>query len=238
MRTFPLLLFAAWYGAAWAQIPKIDPPPSLPNAQAVFLFDGAALPKDWKLMNPVENHWTMQPKRKSLLIATLKGTCVSSKDSRNFLVLDRPLPTDDFEVALHASALFQTHGGQIALALWSDDANYFWLTFQGDSYLGSVQLRSYFQKVFNGQVTGSFSQNIAGGNEVYLRIARDGNEFSGYFAVADPSKPLDPAKIPWVQLGTLPGIKFAGKLALCAVNFEDGAPEVGAEFYSVTLRPK
>lgn len=238
MNTLAALLFASLSGAAFAQIPTVDRPPSLAGGQFTMLFDGSILSKEWKMVNPVEDHWTMQPKRKSLMIATQRGACVSGKEGKNLLVLDRPLPTDDFEVIVRVLADFQSHGNQVGMALWADDANYFWVTFQGDNVYGNVQRRSYFQKVSQGQVTGTFSQDIAGAKEIYLQIVREGNEFSGFFAPIDPAKPFDQGKIPWIHLGTLPGIRFTGKLALCAVNDEDGAPEVGAEFYSVTVRPK
>ena len=70
-----------------------------------------------------------------------------------------------------------------------------------------------------------------------LVSVRDGNQYSGFLAAVDPANPFDPAKIPWTQLGTLPGIRFTGKLALCAVNYQD-APEASAEFYSVTIWPR
>jgi hypothetical protein len=238
MNVSAALLCAGLSGAAWAQIPTVGRPPSLPGGPDTMLFDGSALSKEWKMINPVEDHWTMQPKRKSILIATQRAACVSAKEGKNLLVLDRPLPADDFEVIVRASAELQTHGNQLAVALWSDDTSYFWVTFQGDNTFGNLQRRAYFQKVSQGQVAGTFSQDIAGANEIYLRIDREGNEYSGYFATANPGKPFDSGKIPWIQLGTIPGIHFTGKLALCAVNDEDGAPEVGAEFYSVTVRPK
>ena len=234
--TVRALLVASWAWLAGAQIPAVNSPPSPPAAGATILFDGASLPKDWKLLNPVDDHWTMQPKRKSLLIASQRAPCVSAEAGKNFLVYDRPLPADDFEVAVRLSADFQAVGNQIAVALWSDDKNYFRVIFEGDSYSG-LQRRFYFQKVAQGQLAGSFVSDIGASKEIFLRILREGNEYSGFFAAVDPAHPFDPAKIPWVQLGTLPGIRFTGKLALCAVNFADGAPEVGVEFYSVTIRP-
>ena len=237
MKALSTLLLAS-LTPAWAQIPTPGRAPALSDGQTTTLFDGSVLPKDWKLVNAVEDHWTMQPKRKSLMIATQRAACVSAKGGKNFLLLDRPLPAENFEAIVRASAGIQTHGNQIALALWSDDANYFWVTFQGDNQYGNLQRRSYFQKVSQGKVTGSYAQDIAGATEVYLRITREDNQYSGAYAVVDPAKPFDPGKMPWMQLGTLPGIHFTGKVALCAVNSEDGAPEVGAEFYSVAIRSK
>jgi hypothetical protein len=234
MKLSAAFLFAILSGVMGTQLRQ---PPPLPESAVTTSFDGNALPKDWKLMNPVEDHWTMQPKRKSLLIVTQKTpSCVSGKEGKNLLVLDRALPTDDFEAIARISSDFSTHGTQLAIGLWNDDSNYFWVTFQGDNMFGNVQRRSYFQKISQGQVAGSFQQDIGNSNELYLRIAREGNEYSGSFAAVDPAKPFEAGKIPWSKLGTIPAIRFTGKLAICARTWEDGAPEAGAELYSVTVR--
>jgi hypothetical protein len=222
----------------WAQVPDVIKPPRPPAAGATILFDGVDLPKDWRFFNAVEDHWIMQPKSKSLMINSLRAPCVSAAAGKNFLVYDRPLPADDFEVVVKASADFQSIGNQISAALWSDDKNYFSAGFEG-YWSGGLQRHAYFQKVTHGESAGNtFAQNYGSSNEIYLRILREGNYYSGFFAAVDPAKPFDAAKIPWTQLGKLPGIRFTGKLALCAVNIRDDAPEVGAEFYSVTIRPK
>lgn len=232
-----VLIMVGLASLASAQIPSVNSPPPPPATGAGMAFDGSSLPKDWKFLNPVEDHWAMQPKRKSLLIATQRAPCVSSEAGKNFLVYDRALPADDFEVVVRVSADIQASGNQIAAALWSDDKNYFWIAFQSDDW-GGLQRRLYFQKVAQGQVAGNFVQDAGDSREVYLRFLRDGNEYSGFFAAVDPANPFDPAKVPWKLLGTLPGIRFTGKLALCAANYLDNAPEVGAEFYSVAIRPK
>src|SRR6202022_310025 len=106
-------------------------------------------------------------------------------------------------------------------------ANYFRMLMQQRLY-SSFQV--YFQKFSKGELAGGFSSGIT--TKVYLKIHREANEYSGYFANADPVKPEDIDKIQWTGLGTLPWIRFQPKLSLCAVNFQS-APEVVAEFYSV-----
>jgi hypothetical protein len=86
-------------------------------------------------------------------------------------------------------------------------------------------------------MTGNFSADLGYANEIYLRIGRDGNEYSGYYAIPDPAKPASVDQIQWTGFGTLPWIRFQGKLALCAGNYA-AAPEVSAEFYSVVIRKK
>ncbi len=179
----------------------------------------------------------MQPKRKSIMIETQTAGC-STKDGKNLLVLGKQLPADDFEVIVKASIHEQGAGNRIAMLVFNDDANYFWISFQhqGDC-CGGPPNYVYFQKYFQGQLTASFVNRVRIDN-VYLKIVRDLNEYSGYYAEMNPTKPDELDKIQWTGLGTLPWIRFPGKqLALCAGNYQD-APGVAAEFYSVWIRKK
>jgi hypothetical protein len=207
------------------------PQPAAPGAYYSGTFDGNELGKEWKLVNPDPNRWTMQPKRKSIMMITQSGAC-PSKDGKNQLILDKELPPEDFEVVVKASVRLQGDGNSISMVLLSDDANYFRVILQQDYYQ-----RVYFQKVFQSQVTGNFSADKTAG-EIYLKIARAGNEYTGSYATIEPAKPASADEVQWMGLGTLPWIRFQGKLALCAENFKPQAPEVSAEFYSVVIRKK
>jgi len=218
--------------------PKLPPPPvtkseaAAPGVYYSGTFDGNALGKEWKLVNPDPARWTMQPKRKSIMIITQKGGCLG-KDSKNLLVLDKELPADDFEVIVRASAQFQGEGTQVLMYLFTDEANYIVATLQQDRYA----IATHLSKVFQGQVNGQFGADV-GTHDIYLKVARDGNEYSGYFATIDPAKPADVNQIQWKGLGTLPWIRFQPKLALCACTGWGDPPQVSAEFYSVVIRKK
>ena len=206
-------------------------------------FDGSTLNREWKIVNPDPAKWTMQPRNKSVMIITQKGPCFNMKDSKNLLLLDKQLPADDFEVIVKASAQLQGVGNQIAMILFSDEANYFWmpLQFELGTYTG---IHVYFQKIFQGRQTGSFTSGSS--NHVYFKIERYGNDYSGYFANPELEKPVNVDQIQWTRLGTLPWIHFQPKLAFCAVNaFAPPTytglgepPEVAAEFYSVLIRKR
>ena len=196
-------------------------------------FDGNALSKEWKLVNPDPARWTMQPKRKSIMIITQKGGCLA-KDSKNLLVLDKELPTEDFEVIVKASAQFQGEGTQVLMYLFTDEANYIVATLQQDGYYVATHL----SKVFQGQVNGQFGADVHGAHDVYLKIDHDSNEYSGYFATIDPAKPVSVDQVQWVKLGTIPWIRFQPKLALCACIGWGDPPQVSAEFYSVLIHKK
>ena len=181
----------------------------------------------------------MQPARKSALIITQKGPCPNTKEGKNHLILDKQLPSDDFEVILKASALFQGAGSYIAMALFGDEANYFRAVLEQEDppCCNNSRFAAYFQRMLRGQITGSFRGNVGGTDEVYLKIDRVVNQYSGYYATNDPAKPVSADQIQWTKLGTLPAVGFQGRLALCAANFQD-APEISAEFYSVVIRKR
>ena len=117
------------------------------------------------------------------------------KDGKNLLVLDKELPADDFEVIVKASAKFQgREGNQIAIILFKDEANYFWMPVQNEySAVGNPPVHVYFQKLFQGRQTGSFESYSSA--QVYLKIERSGNDYTGYFANLDPAKPENVDKI-------------------------------------------
>lgn len=223
--------------------PKKDnsTPVKPPAAGAAFSegFAGSKLPADWKLMNPDEQRWTLQPNKKSLLIITQNGLLTDSKNLKNYLLLNRELPADDFELIVEESLQIQGAGNYAGIALFSDDQNYYWLDFQGDPWGGNIARTPYFCKIFQGKATNFEGERKFGHAEhpehIFLKIEREGNQFSGSYAFAD--KPMGVDEVPWVKLGTLPWINFHGKLMLAAANFQDG-PEVSAEFYSVLIRKK
>ena len=106
--------------------PPPPPPPASGPASGVYLFDGKELSKDWKLVNEDAAKWEMQPKRKSIMIETQTSGCLDLKTAKNLLVLNKQLPTDDFEVIVKASFQAQAGAGnEIAMILSSDPANYF-----------------------------------------------------------------------------------------------------------------
>jgi hypothetical protein len=212
------------------------PEPAAPGMFYAGNFDGSDLGKEWKLVNPDPDRWTMQPKRKSIMMITQPGGCPYKKDAKNELILDKDLPQGDFEVIVKASARFQAPGNRIAMILFQDEANYFWTVLQKDGSYGYPH-NLYFQKIFQGQTTGTFSKDTNYAGDVYLKIDRDGNEYTGSYAMIDPAKPGSTDQVQWTALGTLPWIRFQGRLALCADNFQ-AAPEVSAEFYSVAIRKK
>jgi len=148
-------------------------------------FDGNALSKEWKLVNPDPARWTMQPKRKSIMIITQKGGCLG-KDSKNQLFLDKELPADDFEVIVKASAQFQGQGTQVLMYLFTDEANHLVAFLQQQ---GGV-IATHFQKYFQGQQNGAFQADV-GAHDIYLKMDRESNEYSGYFATIDPAKPAN-----------------------------------------------
>jgi len=202
-----------------------------------YSFGAPQLGREWRVVNPDPARWVIEPRNQSIMIITHLGPCPSMKDGKNLLLLEKQLPTDDFEVIVKASIQLDD-GVRLAMVLFNDEANYFWMTLERGSYNlpGNAYKFAYFQKIFQGQLAGSY--RAESGDHVYLKIDRDGDEYTGSFASIDPTKLETPESIQWTKLGTLPWIRFQGKLALCAVNAWGNPPEVAAQFYSVLIRRK
>jgi hypothetical protein len=215
------------------------PPKPAPQTGAGYsgLFDQSELGKEWKLLNPDANRWEMQPKRKSIMLITHKGGCPNLKDGKNQLMLDRDLPADDFELVVKVASHFEVSGSFLAVNLVKDESNYFLIELYSENYLGEHRHSIYFTKHFEGQDAGHFQSVVGAARDAYLRITREGSQYSGSYALIDPAKPVGADQLQWVNLGTMPWIRLQPKLLLCAANYQD-APEVSAEFFSVTLRPK
>jgi hypothetical protein len=223
-----------------SKVEEIIPPPLL-GAGPYFSdsFSGSQLGADWKLMNPDPQAWTLQPKQKSLLIITQEGSLHDSKSLKNWLVLNKDPPSDDYEVITEASIQIQGIGNEVAMSLFSDDQNGFLVSFRGNEEYSSLRRRPLFRKVFQGKNTdfwGEFRAGAAAQSErIFLKIERDGNEYCGFYAFSD--KPANTDELKWAKMGTLPWINFHGKLVLYAANLQ-AAPQVGAEFYSLQIRKK
>ena len=227
--------------------PRKSPTPTIDKTTAAVApgganfshsFSGSQLSSDWKLMNADAQRWTMQPRQKSLLIQTQTGTLSDTKTLKNWLVLNRDLPADDFEIIVEASIQIQAIGNYVSIALVTDDQNYFSVSFQG--YCCGARRGPYFNKVFQGKNT-YFGGAVRGDGaatqpeHIFLKIEREGNQYSGFYAYED--QPTTVEQIQWAKMGTLPWINFHGKLVLTAANYQD-APEVAAEFYSVLIRKR
>jgi hypothetical protein len=224
----------------WAAEAQVKPPPPLvplpaTNTSGDFTetFTGTELGRSWMMVNPDPNHWVMQPSRKSLLLTSQKTPCPSEKEGKNLLRLEKPLPSGDFEIIVRASVLLQTAGHDFVIALWTSDSDYLSL---GAYHSGSYQIAA-FSKTFQGQTGTPLSSNVTPINDALFRMERSGNTFTASIAKIDPSNAVDPAQARWTTLGTLPWIRFQGKLAMCVYNYQD-APETSVEISSVSVRSK
>ncbi|MFL5070660.1 MAG: TIR domain-containing protein [Xanthobacteraceae bacterium] len=226
-----------------APVPSPPSPPITRPTPGVYFFDDFAtkeLGRDWKMMNADPNKWTLQPAQKSLLIVTQTGSLADPKNLKNWLILDKDLPTTDFEVIVEASIQIQGRGNNVSAALFQDEQNYIWIGLSGDkaSYLSRAPR---FLQRSQGKVTSDlFGENSNGAAQaperLVFKINRTANQYSGFYAYGDQSANTD--QIAWKNLGTVAWINFKGKVVLSAANSQDGYPEVPAEFHSVRIRTK
>jgi len=174
------------------------------------------------------------------MIQTCTGSLSDSKSLKNWLVLKRDLPADDFEIVVEASIQIQAVGNYLSMALFQNDQNYFAIQFQGDSWGNNIRRGPHFYKVLEGKTTEFGGQEKGFGlavhaEHIYMKIERQEDNYSAFYAYVD--KPAKADEIQWVKMGTLPWINFNGKLALLAANYQDG-PEISAGFHSVVIRNK
>ncbi|MFL5088415.1 MAG: hypothetical protein ACJ8FP_26655, partial [Xanthobacteraceae bacterium] len=226
-----------------APVPSPPSPPITRPTPGVYFFDDFAtkeLGRDWKMMNADPNKWTLQPAQKSLLIVTQTGSLADPNNLKNWLVLDKDLPTTDFEVIVEASIQIQGRGNNVSAALFQDEQNYIWIGLSGDkaSYLSRAPR---FLQRSQGKVTSDlFGENSNGAAQaperLVFKINRTANQYSGFYAYGDQSATTD--QIAWKNLGTVAWINFKGKVVLSAANDKDNDPEIGAEFHSVLIRKK
>lgn len=199
-------------------------------------FDGRLLPGHWTVMNADPKKWTMQPDKKSLLIVAQTGRLSDSKNLKNWVVLNKDLPSGDFEATVEASLQIQQIGNYVLAGLYADDRNYFALTFSGDPYGLNIARTAHFEHMSEGnsnRLDGAQRYGVQDKPErIFFKLERSGNQYSGSVAFADATKD---GELQWLKIGTLPHIGFNGKLVLAGANFQD-APSVAAEFYSVAIR--
>jgi len=219
--------------------PAPKDPPAQPGIYFSDDFARKELGRDWKMMNPDPNKWTMQPEQKSLLFATQTGALSDTKNLKNWLVLEKDLPTTNFAVTVEASIQMQGTGNYIFAALFQDDENHILIGLTGwPSLLGRTP---FFSQRSQGTDAANFlgeDRNGAapGPERIFFKIDRTANRYSGAYAYADQAASAD--QLTWKMLGTVTWINFRGKLVLGAAKTKDTSPQIGAEFHSVLIHKK
>jgi TIR domain len=236
-------------------------------ARAAYFFDDFSADKlkpYWKVLDPNPSKWTLQSNKSSLLIITERGSISgSSRNLKNQFVLDRSMPKGNYEVIAKASFQIQGTLNSISIALFRDDENFLELSYWGQptsDTLFSGDLVHYdfyrtvsFVKEEGGQrklLTVPKDKAAKGPSDsprpLLLKIERDGNQYTGYYAPFSPARPpqnyID--DVSWLKIGTHALIDFDGKLSLWANNgnaniYQKGPPpEVAAEFDFVLVRER
>lgn len=90
------------------------------------------------------------PDKKSLLIVAQTGRLSDSKNLKNWVVLNKDLPSGDFEATVEASLQIQQIGNYVLAGLFADDRNYFALTFSGDPYGLNIARAAHFEHMSEG----------------------------------------------------------------------------------------
>jgi TIR domain len=235
-------------------------------ARAAYFFDdfaGNKLTPYWKVLDSNPSKWTLQSNKSSLLIITEGGSISGSfRNLKNQFVLDRSMPKRNYEVIAKASFQIQGTLNSISIALFRDDENFLELSYWGqptsDTLFsgGRVYYDFYrtvsFIKEEGGQrklLTVTKDKAAKGPSDspelLLLKIERDGNQYTGYYAPFSPARPPQNIDdVSWLKIGAHALIDFDGKLSLWANNgnaniYQKGPPpEVAAEFDFVLVRER
>jgi hypothetical protein len=264
--------FVFWWLKEPAKRPANGPVPPVVGtfprdiARTAYFFDdfsGDKLNPSWKVLDPNPSKWTLQSNKRSLLIITERGSISGSfRNLKNQFVLDRSMPKRNYEVIAKASFQIQGTLNRISIALFRDDENFLELSYWGEPVSdtlfsgGRVHDDFYrtvsFVKEEGGQrhsLTSTKDKAAKGPSDsprpFLLKIERDGNQYTGYYAPFSPARPPQNIDdVSWVKIGTHALINFDGKLSLWANNgnadiYQKGPPpEVAAEFDFVLVRER
>ena len=225
-------------------------------------FSGDELNPRWTILNRNPSKTTVQPKKGTLLIVTERGSIAgTAMNLKNQYVLDLNLPKGNYEVIAKASFQIQSTNNSISLGLFKDDDNFLELMYWGrpstdikfsDGIDNDFYRTVSFVKEELGRRTAIHAVRGKDSHgprkepwHFVLKIERNGNEYSGYFAPFSTDRPPETIdQLPWTKFGTHAWIDFDGKLSMWARNgnsniHEKGPPqEVAAEFDFVLLREK
>lgn len=233
-------------------------------AKATFFddFSDDKLDPHWKILNHNPSKTTIQPKKGTLLIITERGSIATAATNlKNQYVLDLSLPKDNYEVIAKASLQIQSTNNSISLGLFKDEDNFLELIYWGrpsidNKFPDGVDNEFYrtvsFTKEERGQRRGFSTEKTTDTRgplqaplHFLLKLERNGNEYTGYFARFPTDRPPENIdQVRWYKLGTHAWIDFDGKVSLWArnANFNihgQGPPrEVAAEFDFVLIREK
>ena len=189
-------------------------------------FDQSQLGTDWEIRQPDDRRWALQSDTSSLLIVTQKGSIGGNRtDLRNHFVLNHSMPDDDFVLETQVSIAIQNQKNGVSMGVWMDDDNFLQIGYFGFPSGYNVRRKPYFLKEVDGRAnyqdidigrTGGTTQP----ETLYLRIVRQGNKFTGLFALAPPrtkpNKRCNGARSPPTRYPTFPVALHCGQTILTA----------------------
>ncbi|NMH59591.1 hypothetical protein [Alteromonas ponticola] len=232
------------------EVNAISPPPlSLDNTTYLNeQFDGERLSEYWRVLKPDPDRWMLQPPESSLLIVTQPGSQVDDNNSlKNLFLLNQSLPESDFTIEAKIRIAIQNQKNGVSLGLWENADNYLEIGYCGFSHGYNVRRSPFFRKELRGKshlIEEDLRQHgrVQNAETIYLRIAKKGNKYIGYYALTTSEAALTDSD--WHIIATHAVPNFKGKVALWASN-DDGkvysstnpvTPEIPVEFDYVTVK--
>jgi len=154
-------------------------------------FNSPTLDSRWSWIREDPTHWslTAQP---GFLRITLQQGLISADTNRNMLVQN--VPAGDFEIQTHLFFTPTENVQRAGLVAYQDGSNQVMLLRAYCGFPGCPGNAIYFDQIEQGQAIGSnYAATTTLTNEVYLRLTRQGIDYTGY---------MSDNGIDWTLLGT------------------------------------
>jgi hypothetical protein len=211
-------------------------------------FDRERLDPGWQIKQPDNHRWALQSAESSLLVVTQKGSVWGkNQDLRNQFLLNYTMPEGDFVLETRVSIPIQHQENGASIALWQDADNFLQIGYRGFPHGYNVRRSPFFLKEIAGRNNTTESGigrtgGVKTAETVYLRMAKQGNKYTGYYALPENGVEYDALKWQIIATHAIPG--FISRPALWADN-NDGevyttgnsvSPEVPVEFHYLSVK--
>lgn len=195
-------------------------PPSL-NAE----FNQAKLDAGWAFFREDKANWQLGTPPGTLTLNATVGSLARTDNTMTNL-LAKAAPSYDYELRTKLGFSPDEDGESAGLIVHADDDNYFSISREVNAQGKKFVVKS--ESVGNLKTMGSFSDSLSSG-EVYLKIVRQGNDYSAFFS-ADGEN--------WTTVASAPGLSLSQpKVGLFATKLKSGSTEAKASFDYIRCSP-
>jgi predicted amidohydrolase YtcJ len=176
-------------------------------------FSSSTLDPIWSWVREDPTHWSLTAHPGYLRITTQTGGIVESRnDQRNLLLA--AAPADDYQITTRVTIAPSENFQHAAIMIYQDDDNYVQLN-RAFVFGGAVS----FDHEAGGALTNT--QQIEAATTLYLRLAKRGTIYSGYYSTDGQA---------WATVGHYIANLATPRIGLGAANGLSGVSEIAADF--------